>query len=387
MVSSGRGRGVGTKAICVVVGVVSLALGSLDVRAAVQDDTRGARVAPAGRTVIEAELYLPPAAAAYDVVDPATGKPKVVELKPSLVLRGHGLPDGVSTIAWRFDAASCKGGEAKIAPSSGRFETFVTPGPCAEARSVVWEFGAGAGRVKGTAPLAFARFRGQIVYRDGKQRPAYIDLRAVDFGAPGEYRIPVADDGRFDARVPARVYSSVNVNSAFYSREAMERWAWDYDLTKDREDTFTIGRTELYSMHAWELIGGQPLVFVTFRPSALTRIAAFDRNGDMQLDPAERDVMMEAMKKSPTVIGPELEAGDIKAWIDGVPHPIARVDRIPEASAVGIWQVEYLVQITPARKPARGVRHEVRLEVESKETLHGQPMVDYGQGSAGFWRQ
>jgi hypothetical protein len=199
--------------------------------------------------------------------------------------------------------------------------------------------------------------------------------------------VPVADDGKFDARVPARVYAIINVNSAYYAREAMERWAWEFDLTKDREETFTIGRTELYSMHAWELNGGQPLIFVTFRPSALSRVANFDRNRDGQLDQAERASMMEEMKKSPTVIGPELEAANIKAWIDGVPHPIARVDRIPEASAAGIWQIEYLVQLTPATKPARGQRHEVRLEVESKETMFGQPMTDFGQGSASYWKQ
>jgi hypothetical protein len=356
--------------------VVGLTLGGVMVVAA----------PPTRSPVIEAELYQPAAATAHDDVDPATGKPTTVTLNPALVLRGRGLPDGVRSVSWRFDVSECRGGDAPIEVTAGRFETVVTPQRCTKAQSVLWQFDTGRGYVAGSTPLAFARFSGRVVYRDGKQRPAYIDLRSVEFGAPGEYRIPVADDGGFDARVPARVYSSVNVNSAYYAREAMERWAWDYDLTKDREDTFTIGRTELYSMHAWELTGGQPLVFVTFRPSSLSRAAAFDRNGDEHLDQAERGLMTEAMRKSPTVIGPELVAGDIRAWIDGVPQPIARVDRIPEASASGIWQVEYLVQITPAGKPARGQRHEVRLEVESKETMRGQPVVDFGQGSVGFWR-
>ena len=345
--------------------------------------------AAAAPAVVQAELYNPPAKTAYDDLDAATGKPKIAQLRAELVLRGEGLQDGRRIVVWKFDDDAC-GGEEKtpVAVKRGRFERQIhLTRPCPAATSVLWRIESGEGKeLSGVAPLSFARFSGRVVYRDGKQRPAYIILNDADFGAPGFFHVPVADDGRFDARVPARIYGNVNVNSSFYAREALERWAWEYDLTRDREETFTIGRMEIYSMHAFELIGGQPLVFVAFRPSTLSRVLAFDANGDGFVDQNERKAMVEAMTKTPTSIGPELKAENVKVWIDGVPQRPARIDLIPEASADGHWQVEYLVQITPQEKPERGVRHEVRVEVESSETLRGAAFVDYGQGSTTYFR-
>lgn len=345
--------------------------------------------AAADPAAIRAELYNPPAKTAYDDLDAATGKPKIAQLGASLVLRGEGLPDGKTVVAFKFDAAAC-GDEQKtpVTVRQGRFERQIDLArPCPAATNVRWRIkGEAEKELSGVAPLAFARFSGRVVYRDGKQRPTYILLNDTDFGTPGFFHVPVADDGRFDARVPARIYNNVIVNSSFFAREALERWAWEYDLTRDREETFTVGRMEIYSMHAFELIGGQPLVFVTFRPSTLSRVLAFDANGDGFVDQNERKAMSAAMKKTPTAIGPELKAENVKVWLDGVPQPVARVDLIPEANADGFWQVEYLVQITPKTKPERGVRHEVRVEVESNETLRGAQFVDYGQGSTTFFR-
>jgi hypothetical protein len=110
----------------------------------------------------------------------------------------------------------------------------------------------------------------------------------------------------------------------------MERWAWDYDLTRDREDVFTIGRTELYSIHAFNIVGGPRTVFVAFRPTALTRVLRFDTDGDGWVSDEERKAMLAAMKSSPTVIGPELRAADVTVWLDGVEQKIAQLDRVPE---------------------------------------------------------
>jgi len=37
-------------------------------------------------------------------------------------------------------------------------------------------------------------------------------------------------------------------------------------------------------------------------------------------------------------------------------------------------------------RPPRGVWHEIRVEVRSKERAHGRDVIDFGQGSVGFQR-
>ena len=91
------------------------------------------------------------------------------------------------------------------------------------------------------------------------------------------------------------------------------------------------------------------------------------------------------MKDSPTVIGPALEAADMKVWLNGNEEAIVRVDRIPEYDG-DFWQVQYLLQIFPKVRPARGVWHEIKVEVRSKERFRGRDVIDVGQGSVGFQR-
>jgi len=110
------------------------------------------------------------------------------------------------------------------------------------------------------------------------------------------------------ALLPSRVYSVINVNGAGYKYDAMERWGWDYDLTRDRVDEFAIGRTEIYGMRAFDLNGPLPTIFVMFRPTALSRLLRFDADGDGFISDDETKATLAAMKDSPTVIGPELEA-------------------------------------------------------------------------------
>jgi len=143
----------------------------------------------------------------------------------------------------------------------------------------------------------------------------------------------VGGDGRFDALLPSRVYSVINVNGAGYKYDAMERWGWDYDLTRDRVDEFAIGRTEIYGMRAFDLNGPLPTIFVMFRPTALSRALRFDADGDGFISDDETKATLAAMKDSPTVIGPALEAADMKVWLNGNEEAIVRVDRIPSTTA------------------------------------------------------
>jgi hypothetical protein len=177
----------------------------------------------------------------------------------------------------------------------------------------------------------------------------------------------------------------MTVNGAGYKYDAMERWAWDYDLTRDRLDEFTIGRTEIYAMRAFDLNAPLPTIFVMFRPTALSRVVRFDADGDGRLSDAETKAMMVALRDSPTAIGPELAAADVRVWLNGNEEPIVRFDRIPEYDG-DFWQVQYVLQIFPKVRPPRGVWHEIKVEVRSKEQVRGRDVIDFGQGSVGFQR-
>jgi hypothetical protein len=91
------------------------------------------------------------------------------------------------------------------------------------------------------------------------------------------------------------------------------------------------------------------------------------------------------MKESPTVIGPELKAEDVRVWLDGKEERIVQFDMIPE-SCGKFWQVQYLLQFLPDHYPKRSVWHEIKVEVQSKEKLLGKEIIDFGQGSVGFYR-
>jgi hypothetical protein len=46
-----------------------------------------------------------------------------------------------------------------------------------------------------------------------------------------------------------------------------------------------------------------------------------------------------------------------------------------------------VLQFYPDQSPQFLVWHEIKLEVRSKETLRGKEIIDFGQGSVGFYRQ
>ena len=70
---------------------------------------------------------------------------------------------------------------------------------------------------------------------------------------------------------------------------------------------------------------------------------------------------------------------------DGKPDKIVRFDRIPEYDGE-FWRVRYLLRIYPRPRPDRRVWHEIKIEARSKETHRGREVVDFGQGSVGFYR-
>ena len=338
--------------------------------------------------LVEALLYNPPLPQ-VEWKAPHTPGSTIRKVVPVLVLHARGLADGPATLKYGIDAgtATLTSGTTAVTVEHGGFEIAVTlDATYPKATHVSWACIAASGApVKGRVELRWSRFRGQVRYLDGGWRSSYIEIWPNGFRAPGSFYIPVRDDGRFDALVPARVYSVMNVNGAGYKYESMERWAWDYDLTRDRLDEFTIGRTEIYAMRAFDLNAPLSTVFVMFRPTALSRMLRFDADGDGLISEAETKATIAAMKDSPTVIGPELEAADVKVWLNGNEERIVRFDRIPEYDG-DFWQVQYVLQIFPKVRPPRGVWHEIRVEVRSKEQAQGRDVIDFGQGSVGFQR-
>jgi hypothetical protein len=351
----------------------------------------GAMVATAAAQgpVVRAYLYNP-AMSSIILKYPYEAPPDTMPVKPSLTMTGTDMSDGSYELVVHLEAhgQSLHEEKASIRIEGGRFEKgFELPQSYPTAEAVSWEFSAPKQpRLSGHTTLTWSHFHGRVKYLNGKPHTTYIHMLPVTWGAPGDFYIPVAEDGTFDAPVPARVYSVINVNGAGYRFDSLERWAWDYDLTRDREDTFTIGRMEIYGMHAYHINGGPPTVFVSFRPTSLTRVLKFDADGNGILDESEMKTMLEASKNSPTVLGPELHAENVKVWFDGQPLPILRFDMIPEAQGEGMWQVNYILQIAPQDwRHLRAGWHEIKLEVSSQEELRGNKITDCGQGSVGFF--
>jgi hypothetical protein len=308
---------------------------------------------------------------------------------PFLVITGIGAPDGTYQLDYSLESKKTSSfqGSLTLKPKKGIFAQEIKLDkryPSAE--RVHWKLrGENSVVFSGVALLRWSRFHGKVTFLDPqKKSDAYIEMQTFGFGAPGKISLPVDNEGLFDAIVPARIYRILNINSSGYSYNAMERWAWDYDLTNDREDEFIIGRTEIYSIRAFEIIGGPRTLFVTFRPTALTRVLKFDADGNGLVEGDERNAMGEALKKSFLAIGPELKADNIKIWIDGKPYPVAHVSQIPEYNGNDMYQVQYVVQIYPDARLSGSI-HEIKVEVESEEELNGKKFRDWGQGSAGYY--
>jgi len=313
-----------------------------------------------------------------------------IELYPQLVITGTGVSDGEFQLNYSIESGGTTlySGSFTGTAISGFFaqeEKLDKRYPSVE--RVRWEFkGKNVAPFSGVAALKWSRFHGKVTFLNPQDASdAYIELQPMKFNAPGIIFIPVDKDGRFDTMVPARIYRVMNVNSEGYSFNAMERWAWDYDLTREREDEFVIGRIELYSIRVFEVVGGPQTLFVAFRPTALTRVLKFDRDGNGLVEGSERDAMVEALKHSFTAIGPELTAENIKVWIDGKLHPVIHLTQIPEYDGNEINQVQYLFQVYPMDGRLYGASHEIKVEVESEEELNGRKIRDWGQGSVGYY--
>lgn len=336
--------------------------------------------------VVSAYLWNPPIDR-IEVSYPYNNDVHIEALEPALVITGDGHADGNATLHYVLEASgrSLERGQTNVCIHDGWFEIRITPAVKHwDATHLRWSMHSDAGAASASAPLLWSRFRGVVRYRDGVWRSTHIDMRPIGWGGIAtNFTVPVYDDGTFDALVPARVYAILNVNGTGYGYNSLERWAWDYDLTVDRQDEFTIGRTELYGMRAFHTKGGPNTLFVIFRPTALSRLLQYDEDGDGFVRGGDCQKQLVAMRRSPTAIGPELMPEDIAVWYDGERREIVRLDQIPEYCGDD-WQVQYLLQFAVDKKPPRGVWKEIRVEVQSAEELHGQKMIDFGQGSVGI---
>lgn len=323
---------------------------------------------------------------------PYTHPDRHVGFHPFLAMMGQRLDDlgdGDYQLSYNIESGgtALQRGTAAIRIQSHAFaKEFTLEHKCPEADHVHWELRElpSRPRLEGEAPLKWSRFNGTVKFKDPSQSSSvYIELHTYAFEAPGSIEIPVDPDGHFDARVPSRVYKVLNVVGTGYAYNSMERWGWDYDLITDKQEEFTIGRMEIYGMHAFEITGGAPTLLIAFRPSTLSRILKFDLDRDGQRNEKEQAALEQALRHSYTAIGPELKAENVKAWIDGKPYPVAQLTQMPEFDGNGIYQVLYVAQLYLEQR-LRGMCHEVKIEVESEEDLDGRKMRDWGQGSVGY---
>lgn len=336
---------------------------------------------------VQAALYRP-SQAVLDLAYPPANSDERMPLKPMLHLGGKGFQGGKGRMEVRILAGSRElrreGFDVKL--DGTVFERIVAlPDPCAGADQVAWTWTGTAGAaLKGVAPLRWSRFQGRVDMADGVGRPTYIQLLPRTF-LEENFTVPVKADGSFDAQVPARAYAVVNVNSAGYAVETLERWAWNFDLTADRTEVFRMGRTELYGMHAFQMIGGAGTVFVGFRPTALSRVLQHRAPAAKgPRDEVTMNTVMEHLKIDAMAIAPGLTKADVKVWLDGEPQVVTDLARTVETAPGGFNQTLYLVQFLPSRRVTRGVPHEVKVEVESRDVLGGRLITDFGQGSVGF---
>jgi hypothetical protein len=128
-------------------------------------------------------------------------------------------------------------------------------------------------------------------------------------------------------------------------------------------------------MRAFDLHAPLSAIFVMFMPAALSRVLRLDADGDGRISDAETKAAIEAMRDSPTLIGSELEAADVRVWFNGNERPIVGIDRVPEYDG-DLRQAQYVLQIFPKVRPPRGVWHEIKVEVRSKEQVRGRDGID-----------
>jgi len=335
---------------------------------------------------INAYLYNPPADK-YVEKYPYERPDEVTPLHASLDLVGTEAPEGPATLSFRIEGS--KGtlhvGEIRVSSLNGSFHTQIDlPRLMPEAGQITWMLKPENGTaINGQTILHWVRFHGHILYRSGQPHSTYISLRPYGWHEPGEIVAPVQEDGSFDLQIPARVYRVMNINGCGYLYDAMERWGWDLDLTRDREEDFTIGRTEIYGVRAFNLSDVPHTIYILFRPSSLSRIRSYLADEKGIPGKAERATMIEATKKSPTVVGPELTAQNVKLWLNDAPLDMLSLTPVIEHDAGGILQINYLAQcMLPKDFQSRfGERSRIRIEVLSREMLHGKTYEDFGQSS------
>jgi hypothetical protein len=178
--------------------------------------------------LVEALLYNPPA---DEISWTYPYKPGMTtrRIETRLVIFGKGFDDGRHKLTYKIAAGeeTLHQDTVDISVTDHWFEKRITlPRKYPQATRILYEVTSEDRRsLKGGVPLLWSRFHGQAKYLDGRWRSTYIELFPNGFNSVGGFWVPVQDDGRFDALLPARVYPVVNVNGAGYSYDAMERWA------------------------------------------------------------------------------------------------------------------------------------------------------------------
>ena len=210
------------------------------------------------------------------------------------------------------------------------------------------------------------------------------------FALPGTFYVPVMGGGRFDVLLPSRVYSMVNVNGTGYAYDSTG--ALGVGLRSDARSGRSIHhrshralldsclRRQRWSPHSVRHLPPHgPVACSAVRGASISH-REWPDNG---CERAENDGSDEGI---PDCYRPGIGGQGHAVWLDGEQQTIVQFNKVPEYDG-DVWQVQYLLQFYPGRRPQPFVWHEIKLEVHSKETLRGNQIVDFGQGSVGFYRQ
>jgi len=174
-----------------------------------------------------------------------------------------------------------------------------------------------------TSPCIYHRISGKLVDFDGS--PLQAAFVANRYGFQADMGAYSRADGSFEAVLPAGVYNNFLADDSTYATSTLENWCWHMIVDRDEELTLKIGNGEVYSLHAWPSCGGQPTMFLAFRPMALT---GFDNGAPKQY--------MKEIDGAPFPVidaAPPLTGQDISVYLNGVPARVTALQQYYEVGA------------------------------------------------------
>ncbi|MCE5195692.1 MAG: carboxypeptidase-like regulatory domain-containing protein [Negativicutes bacterium] len=92
-----------------------------------------------------------------------------------------------------------------------------------------------------------------------------------------------------------------------YALNNLEFWCQDLPLWTDLSLDAVIDKLEVYGLHCFSIRGASPALTLYFRPMSLEKVLAKENN-----------------------LCPDLEAAQIKAWVNGVACPLLHCNRVSE---------------------------------------------------------